>query len=198
MSLILEAAKQWTHLLNCEYSLTIGRKGKMQELKLTFRSEDFDHLAGMQYADDVDFKLHPNEYRGAKLIPALLAGKVDGALLEKSRSWERIQDRLHVVLNLEKILDDDFEVYRFESKKLPFYSKIKASYCIYSDLCNKGIFLFWDGSDQYYCKSVFSFDGDNDYRKGQARWTLLHKFKTESGIAKELFRYEKYKEPTMV
>ena len=66
MSLFLDAAKQWRDLLHVTYALDIGHKGKSQRLTLVFRAVDFDHLCGIHYAKDVDFKLHRNEYRGEK------------------------------------------------------------------------------------------------------------------------------------
>lgn len=194
MGLLLEAAVAWNRLRDCSYELMLGRKSRSQRLLMQFRPEDFDHLSGMQYAADVDFHLHRNQFRGAKLLPALLSGKLSDGLVEKSCNWEKIRDRLTILTELEAILDSDFEIYQFEPYKLPFHSEIRASFCIYSEERGKGLFLLLDGSEQVYCKSVFSKDDLRDYRMGQARWTILEKTKHSDGEKVILYRHQSYRE----
>lgn len=55
MSLFLDAANAWNDLHNVRYILDIARKGEVKHIELFFTTEDFLHLAGMQYARDVDF-----------------------------------------------------------------------------------------------------------------------------------------------
>ena len=125
MGLFLDAARQWDCLADTSYTITVGRRKQMDEIKLIFRRVDFDHLSGIHYADDIDFKLHRNEYRGEKLIPALLSHKLDDTLIEKSINWGiKISDRLTAIVDIQKILDSDFKLYRFSARKLPFYSDI--------------------------------------------------------------------------
>ena len=44
-----------------------GRKKKSYVVSLSFERYDFPHLVGMQYANDVDFKINSAEYYGEKL-----------------------------------------------------------------------------------------------------------------------------------
>ena len=165
---------------------------------MTFRLEDFDHLSGMQYANDIDFGLHRNQYRGDKLIPALLSEKLDDKLIEKSQSWNKISERLSAIIHLDEILDSDFVIYKFDRFKLPFHSDIKAAYCIYSETHKNGVFLFLDEEQRcYYCKSVFEKDC-NDYRTNQTRWTVLKKEKTTELGTKTIFLHKSFVEPVGV
>lgn len=194
MSLLLSAAETWDSLTETTYQLIIGRKSETKRLRLQFRPIDFDHLSGIHYANDVDFKLHRNEYRGDRLISALKTGRLDGSLIEKSRDWVKISSRLRIILSLRDILDSDFELYRFSAKKLPVYSKIQAEYLLYSEEVKNGIFLFFDRESQtYYCKSIFE-RGESDYRANQTRWTLLQNSKCCDGQVRVLFRHPNYKE----
>ena len=57
-------------------------------LSLSFCPEDFPHLAGMQYASDVDFGLNKAEIRSGKFISKIINGEVDDELIEKAAEWE--------------------------------------------------------------------------------------------------------------
>lgn len=167
------AAKAWEALSNVSYKITIGRKGQSESLTLVFRPLDFDHLSGIQYITDIDFGIHRNEYRGEKLIPALDSGRLDEALIERSRFWPKISGRLQSIIDMRGILESPFSIYSFRSKRLPFHSTLKATYLIYSDERQRGIFLFLDRDNMLcYCKSVFEMDS-RDYKQNQTRWTVL-------------------------
>lgn len=198
MGLFLDAAIKWNSLQNTKYLLVLGHKKTTEYIDMTFRPEDFDHLSGMQYANDVDFGLHRNQYRGDKLVPALLSGKLDNQLIEKSQSWQKISERLTAIIHLDDILDSEFSIYKFDRFKLPFHSDIKAVYCIYSETLQKGIFLFLDEENRcYYCKSVFEKDC-HDYRTNQTRWTVLKKEKTTEHGTETIFLHKSYVEPVGV
>lgn len=198
MGLFLDAAVKWNSLQNTQYFLVLGHKKSTEYINMTFRPEDFDHLSGMQYANDIDFGLHRNQYRGHKLIPALLSEKLDDKLIEKSKSWDKISERLSAIIHLDEILDSDFLIYKFDRFKLPFHSDIKAAYCIYSETYKNGVFLFLDEEQRcYYCKSVFEKDC-NDYRTNQTRWTVLKKEKTTELGTKTIFLHKSFVEPVGV
>ena len=65
MGLFLDAATAWNKLSGTQYIFDLGRKGKLHKLTISFLNEDFPHLAGMQYAKDVDFGLDRAEYSHA-------------------------------------------------------------------------------------------------------------------------------------
>lgn len=198
MGLFLDAAVKWSSLQNTQYLLVLGHKKSTEYINMTFRPEDFDHLSGMQYANDIDFGLHRNQYRGDKLIPALLSAKLDDKLIEKSQSWDKISERLSAIIHLDEILDSDFVIYKFDRFKLLFHSDIKAAYCIYSETHKNGVFLFLDEEQRcYYCKSVFEKDC-NDYRTNQTRWTVLKKEKTTELGTTTIFVHKSFVEPVGV
>ena len=62
--------------------MVFGRKKKSYVVSLSFERYDFPHLVGMQYANDVDFKINPAEYYGEKLITAILSGRLDPKRIE--------------------------------------------------------------------------------------------------------------------
>ncbi|MBE6964576.1 MAG: hypothetical protein E7441_00905 [Ruminococcaceae bacterium] len=194
MGLFLEAAKCWNSLQNTSYCITFGKNKKLKNINLIFRDVDFDHLSGIHYADDVDFKLHRNEYRGDKLIPALLSQKLDDGLIEKSSNWGKISDRLSAVTNICDVLESNFTLYYFSPNRLTFHSTITAVYFLYSEQFSNGIFLFLDKEENcFYCKSVFSKDV-RDYCINQTRLKVLKKTKMVCGEEKTLFVHPNFKE----
>lgn len=192
MSLFLDAAIAWNSLLNTSYRITIGHKNKMSVIRLVFRPGDFDHLSGIHYSSDVDYGLHRREYRGDRLLPALLSGKLDALLIEKSQNWSKIVGRLQAITDLSTILNTDFLIYKFTPNRLPFHSEIRATYCIYNAAQNKGVFLFADQADQVvYCKSIFP-ESDQDYRANQTRWTVLKKERITQDAIEVLFTHPSF------
>ena len=79
MCLPTEAARRWEQLSQTEYHILSGKRGKEISIHLKFDFADFPHLSGMQYAQDADFGIRASQYYGAKLVPALLHGKMDGS-----------------------------------------------------------------------------------------------------------------------
>jgi len=195
MCLLYEAAMAWNQLSDTSYTIHIGHKGKEEILHIVFRAVDFDHLVGMQYAKDVDFKLHRSEYRGNNLVSAVLNGKIDPKTIEKSQNWlDQISYRVSGILIIPSLLEADLEIFSFNPNKLNFHSKLDASYLLYDGKTNTGFFLFLDeANDEYYCKSIF-YDIERDYRKNQTKWKVLKKTKTVNGMEKELFTALSYKE----
>ena len=194
MGLFSTAAEVWDSLQGTSYLFVTGRKGKLRELDIQFQPIDFDHLSGIHYAKDVDFKLNRAEFRGEKLIGALISGKLDDALIEKSASWLIISDRLRAIVSLPRILESDFTIFDFSPNKLSFYSKIKAKYLVYSEETGEGVFLFLDkNSGAYYCKSIFRKD-ISDYRENQSKWTVLKKVRRRGEEEILLYRSPTYKE----
>lgn len=194
MGLFLDAANAWLQLVDRSYDIVIGHRNSMQRLRLTFQLEDFDHISGIQHANDIDFKLPRRKYRGKQLIPALFEGKITENSLERSSNWNIIEPRLQAVVQLQEILESDFVIYEFDPHKLSFHTSLKAAYCIFSESCQCGIFLFVDfENDRVYCKSIFRKDQRN-FLENQTRWTILRKSVCQNGNRKDLFVHKSYKE----
>lgn len=195
MCLFVEAAKAWQQLTKTRYSITAGRKGKLYQFRLEFDNADFPHLAGMQYAQNVDFGLHISEYYGDKLVPALLSGKMDGGKIEKSRSWEKIKGRLHAIISLQQTLESDFSIALFDPAKSN--SKINALYVIKNNISGETYFVFIDKDNghRHYCKSAFA-QNCIDYTKNQSLLTRLKIDKVYDGKTYPIYRHPNFKEIT--
>ncbi len=192
MGLLFDAASAWHNLHNINYILEIAKKGKLTKIELSFFDEDFPHLAGMQYAKDVDFGLRHSEYYGDRLIYALLDYKMDDSKIESSRNWSKINGRLNAIINLQSTLDGEFQIVAFNKNKVPGYSELSAKFAIRKTMSDEIYFIFLDEkSGKYFCKSAFRKE-NTDYFSNQTKMTILRKIKIINGEPTTLYTKEGY------
>lgn len=192
MGLLLDAARCWNDLHDVKYILDVARKGSLERVELSFLYEDFPHLAGMQYARDVDFGIRRSEYYGERLIPALLDKNMIDTKMEESRNWERITGRLKAIVNLQNVLDGEFTIVFFNKKKVRGFSQIEARFAIRSVTWGDVYFIFLDErSGRYYCKSAFRKE-TIDYTENQSIMAVLQKSKITAGKTEILYTRSGY------
>ena len=192
MGLLSDAAAVWAALQNKEYIFHVAKKGSVDTVRLSFSDFDFPHIAGMQYANDVDFGIRKSEFYGSRLVSAVLSGRIDDKKIEKSKNWDKISGRLNAVINLQYILENDFTIARFSNSKVRGYSKINAKYVVKSKITDDIYFIFFDDrTGRYYCKSAFKKDV-TDYFENQTVVTVLYKAKSENGTVQTLYKKNGY------
>ena len=54
MNLLYERANKFKQLLDYTYKFTMGRKDKKYVFQINFMPEDFHHLIGLKYLDDIE------------------------------------------------------------------------------------------------------------------------------------------------
>ena len=111
--------------------------------------------------------------------------------IESSDFYNKIQSRIHFLPLLEKILDSNDIVFKY-NKKANVFSLIEADYLIKSKMKNRNLFLFLShrAEDIYFCRSFFP-EEKMDYTKNQASWTLLYKKKISLADGTETILYNK-------
>ncbi|MCD8098960.1 MAG: PBECR4 domain-containing protein [Oscillospiraceae bacterium] len=192
MGLLSDAAAAWNNMCDTYYIFDIARKRKSNRIKLSFLNADFPHLAGMQYAKDVDFGLRRAEYYGERLVSTLLDKRLDDSKIEESRNWGKISGRLTAIINLQNTLDNDFTVVSFNKSKVRGFCRIDAKYVIKSTVSDDMFFIFLDEqSGRYYCKSAFKKEYI-DYTENQSVMTVLQKVKVVDGAVTVLFTRSGY------
>ena len=194
MGLLLDAAQAWYDLCCTSYIIELGRKGHQFTLVLSFDLADFPHLAGMQYATDVDFGLRPAQYYGKKLVPAVMNGTLDETRLCKSRAWSRLEGRLKAIINLQKTLEGNFTIAQFHPQRVRGSCNINAEFVIKNTVSGDAFFVFLDqNSGRYYCKSAFQ-SNRLDYTENQPLMTVLEVTKRIESESEVLYRHANYKE----
>ncbi len=54
MDILMQCASGFQKLMDYEYKFTLGRKGKLTEIRLGFSDTDFHHLIGLHKLKDID------------------------------------------------------------------------------------------------------------------------------------------------
>lgn len=177
MDLLLETAENFKRLLDIEYDILLGKKGKEVNVALIFRDIDFHHLAGLQYIEDM-----PDLKRSRDKVFADLCK--DSFLREKiyrSVFYSKIEDRIKALNRLEDMLDNENLIFNYDYR-INKASKIKADLLIQSSNGGQTITYIFsekiekeckdDVPKKVYCKSIFP-KNNIDYTLYQSKYTIL-------------------------
>ena len=168
MRTVVDCVSSFIPLLSTEYEIVLGRKNVAVKLIITFDKKDCFHLMGLQYLTD---RPELRRDRG-KIFDEIQNGIIKRENIESSDFYHKIQDRVHFLPLLEKMLDSNDTVFKY-NKKANVYSMIKADYLMKNHMEGKNLFLFLSNArdDSYFCRSFFPEEKMN-YTKNQASWTL--------------------------
>ena len=172
-----------------EYEIVLGRKNVAVKLIITFDKKDCFHLMGLQYLTD-----RPELRRDiGKIFDEIQKGIIKKENIESSDFYHKIQDRVHFLPLLEKMLDSNDTIFKY-NKKSNVYSMIEADYLMKNHMEGKNLFLFLSNArdDSYFCRSFFP-EEKMDYTKNQASWTLLYKKKRNLIDESEHILYDRLK-----
>lgn len=192
MGLLLDAAYAWNELCSITYSIELGHKRKQFTIDLAFEPGDLPHLAGMQYLKGVDFGLRRSEYYGAKLMGAVLSGKLDENRVYGAKSWARIEGRLKAIIRFQQTLSEDFSIAKYNPRKVSGFCNIDAEYVIKNKASGENFFIFLspDGK-RYFCKSAFQ-NSYIDYMQFQTQMTVLRVVKRSEGVTEVLHEHPRF------
>lgn len=174
MDKLQECAKAFEKLLDKKYHIVIGRKGKSADIDLAFEAVDFHHLIGLHKLKDLRLSRGNRE----KVFKDILSGHILFPDLEQSLYFNQIEKRIEIFSDLEKILDDNRLVFKYNEKAHSF-SLIQAEYLLSTLYKTNEIYIFLDrrkAEEQFFCRSFFPKES-KDYTIGQAVYTLLFKEK---------------------
>ena len=189
MADILQAAKSYAKLLDVEYQILLGKKNNIVSLSITFEDSHFVHLAGLQYLRDLRKVLTGN--RG-HLFRRILKETISQKLIEKSRYYTEIKDRIDYLVYLEFIMDSNETIFKY-NPKLEAFSAIQADFLLKNEIQTRNIFTFLSedkSNGKYFCRSFFP-QTDKDYSLGQTNWTLLYKKKIHKSTGDGFVLYDK-------
>ena len=202
---VLESLASYNKLLNTEYLITIGRKGKASVLCLVFDKVDWFHTMGLHYLKDLEF-LNVHGAQTEALYDEIIAGTYENADFEKSRYYtDEMASRVKLFGQLagiiEKLDNQEYSFYGFSRKKCPWTS-INADYLINNHERFENLMLYKKG--EYLAgiifiseMSIFSSESSmNDYTAGQTQYTVLKVEKRDkvTGSVIPVFIHRNYKE----
>ena len=179
MAEIYDCVKALKNLLNVQYEFLLGHKGNLVAIQLQFHKLHFYHLMGFQYIKDVRQLNGKSEI----VFDKLYNHEIKEEIILASKQYSKISSRIKYLCFLEKILDDNKTVFKYNKENNSF-SLIQADFLLKNELEEKNIFVFLskDSGNTYFCRSFFP-ETHTDYSKGQTNWTLLSK--------KKIFKREK-------
>lgn len=137
MRTVVDCVSSFVPLLLTEYEIVLGRKNVAVKLTITFDKKDCFHLMGLQYLTD---RPELRRDRG-KIFDEIQNGIIKRENIESSDFYQEIQDRVHFLPLLEKILDSNDTVFKY-NKKANIYSMIEADYLMKNHMEGKILFLF--------------------------------------------------------
>ncbi len=173
---LLQSLFAYKRILEYSYHFVIGRKNQKVDITLSFSKKDFFHLAGLQYLDIRELKndrekiFHKIEHESDFLN-----------LILNSSNYSQILERVKFVAELEKFLDCNRTIFKFNNHASAF-SLINADFILKNSNTTQNMYVFISkvgkGSDTYFCRSAFTRDrSEKDYTAGHTSYTLLYKEK---------------------
>ena len=120
MRTVVDCVSSFIPLLSTEYEIVLGRKNVAVKLIITFDKKDCFHLMGLQYLTD---RPELRRDRG-KIFDEIQKGIIKRENIESSDFYHKIQDRVHFLPLLEKMLDSNDTVFKYNKKaNVLFYDK---------------------------------------------------------------------------
>lgn len=167
MDKLPKCAKAFEKLLEIQYRIIIGRKGKTVELVIGFSKLDFHHLMELGKLKDLRIA---KQHRGS-VFDEIVNGNTTYETLTKNRYLTQIENRFEPLALIEQLLDDNRLVFRYNAK-LNQFSLIEADYLLSTPFENSDIYIFiaeYKDSEKYFCRSFFPKE-KKDYAAGQPHY----------------------------
>lgn len=174
MDKLLSCATAFERLLNVQYLIIIGRKGKAVELRIGFSAMDFHHLMGLGKLKDLRIARENRE----QVFLDILEKRIDYQTISASRYIGSIENRFEPLSDIEQLLDDNRLIFRYNNRQNVF-SLIEADYLLSTPHTGTDIYIFVaqnQSTGLYYCRSFFPRE-KKDYTAGQSIYTMLYKEK---------------------
>ena len=130
----------------------------------------------------------------------ILSCKLTLADLRQAHNWstesEKILSRLEALSQLDTLMDEFLLLYGFSGEKLaaqtpPLRTKIDADYLIKYQLPSGITFFFSVKQKDGYCGRSLFINNELDYSRGQTKFTLLEKTKTNLRTGEQILLYRR-------
>lgn len=188
MDKLYDCANAFEKLLDIQYRIIVGRKGKATELCIGFSKLDFHHLMGLGKLKDLRIATHNRSI----VFDEIISGKITYETISKSRYLSLIENRFRPLTQIETLFDDNRLIFRY-NKKINQFSLIEADYLLSTPYAENDIYIFISkqkNAEQYFCRSFFPKE-QKDYTKGQAIYTMLYKEKIHLSTGEIQIQYDR-------
>lgn len=197
MDKLQKIALNYKEILNMRYYFEIAKKQNMQIFNLTFEKTDFFHLAGLHKLTDIAaVQSEPNK---EIVFNNIINGSISHDLIQHSRFYSSIHNRLSYLGDIGKILDSNQIVFKYLSKSNRL-SRIEADYLLENAHETDIIYIFLNervkvdkGNIPIMCCRSFFPMSQLDYTKNQPSYTLLKKVRIDTVTGERVVQYDRSK-----
>lgn len=197
MDKLQKIALNYKEILNMRYYFEIAKKQNMQIFNLTFEKTDFFHLAGLHKLTDIAaVQSEPNK---EIVFNNIINGSISHDLIQHSRFYSSIHNRLSYLGDIGKILDSNQIVFKYLSKSNRL-SRIEADYLLENAHETDIIYIFLNervkvdkGNIPIMCCRSFFPMCQLDYTKNQPSYTLLKKIRIDTVTGERVVQYDRRK-----
>ena len=182
------SAEGFHSLLDTQYHLIIGRKGKSVDITIEFKPIDFHHLMGLGKLKDLRIATQNRE----SVFFGILNGTITYPSICKSRYIGQIENRFTPLSYIEQIFDSNKLIFRYNEKQNQF-SLIEADYLLSTAFSGNDIYIFIKEKEtvgRFFCRSFFHKE-KKDYTIGQPQYTLLFKEKITVSTGEKVIQYDR-------
>lgn len=182
-------AAAFRRLMDYEYIIELGRKGRIIEFTLNFEPSDFFHLIGLHKLTDVINRRLPT----AQTFYDCLRGNITYEQLSRSVFFKDLGNRFEYFDRLEEMLDSNDTVFKCNTSTLRKFSRITADFELKNIYEALTFYLFTDKrsySEKQFCKSFINSE-TVDYTYGQTKLTLLYKEKVNIKTNERYIQYDR-------
>jgi len=187
MDKLYERAEVFNRLLNIQYNIILGKKGKTTPLHIFFSKQHFHHLIGLQRLKDL-----PQLNKDREIIfNRIINNEITYIQIKKSESFNEIRKRFESFIMIERALDNNGLFFKF-NQNLYYKTKMEAEYIIESMINDEILYICIDcnNENKYFIRSFFPKD-DIDYTLGHSKHTLLYKEKIFVDTQEKIVQYDK-------
>ena len=182
-------AAAFRRLMDYEYIIKLGRKGRIIEFTLNFEPSDFFHLIGLHKLTDVINRRLPT----AQTFYDCLRGNITYEQLSRSVFFKDLGNRFEYFDRLEEMLDSNDTVFKCNTSTLRKFSRITADFELKTVYEALAFYLFTDKrsySEKQFCKSFINSETVG-YTYGQTKLTLLYKEKVNIRTIEHCIQYDR-------
>jgi hypothetical protein len=148
-----ECALAFRELLDKEYHIKAGKKGKLIEVRIFFDKEHFHHLIGLHKLSD----LRQIKRSNTEAFDDIINDKLTYEEIASSEFFNEMSDRLEYFPFLEQMLDSEEAMIKYNKSQAK--SSIEAEYIIYSKIDDLYVHFFIDIDEKqqkYFGRTFFT------------------------------------------
>jgi len=185
---LYDCAVAFSKLLNIQYNIKLGKRGKDTNFTIAFDSIDFRHSAGLHKLKDIP-QLWTNS---EKVFNWILNGKITYEQISKSEHFKKIEKRLWMFTFIEQFIDSHALTFKY-IHRFNEGTRTRGEFLLCNTINGDEAYLFIDKSSKhgtYYCRSFFP-KSSRDYTINQPSYALLYKEKVDIITLEKTIRYDK-------